>query len=219
MSDAARREFTSKEQLLLARLLGESSALGFLGSVPIEEHIGHSTRLAALLERVGEVAGSALDLGSGGGIPGLVLATYFRELSFTLLDSQRRRSEFLQSAAAALSRELDVRAAVIHGRAEECAREPTLDGAFDIVVARLFGPPAVVAECATRFLRLGGRLVVTEPPTSDSTRWKPEGLRELGLEIVQQVEKPLPAVVLVRFGAIDETMPRPNGVPRRKPLW
>ena len=219
MTDAARRVFTSKEQSLLARLLGESSAQGFLGPVPIEEHMDHSTRLAVLLERAGVLAGSALDLGSGGGIPGLVLATYFRELSFTFLDSQRRRCEFLNSASVRLSLELDVHCAVVHGRAEECARQPTLDGAFDIVVARSFGPPAVVSECAIRFLRVGGRLVVTEPPRPDATRWQPKALLELGFELVQQVSEPLPAVILVRMGAIDETIPRQNGVPRRKPLW
>ena len=66
MSDVGRRSFTAQEQLSLERLLGESYGYGFLGPVPIQDHVDHATRLAALLEHSGGVVGAAIDLGSGG---------------------------------------------------------------------------------------------------------------------------------------------------------
>ncbi len=54
---------------------------------------------------------------------------------------------------------------VVVARAEEAARWPEFDGQFDLVTARSFGPPAVTAECAVRFLKPGGVLIVSEPPT------------------------------------------------------
>jgi hypothetical protein len=54
----------------------------------------------------------------------------------------------------------------------------------DAVVARSFGPPGVVAECAAAFLRVGGQLVVSEPPegTVPTERWPQDGLALLGLQ-------------------------------------
>ena len=53
---------------------------------------------------------------------------------------------------------------------------PSLRAAFDLVVARSFGAPAVTAECAVGFLATGGHLAVSEPPEPEADRWPPEGL-------------------------------------------
>jgi len=59
---------------------------------------------------------------------------------------------------------------------------PELVESFDLVTARSFGPPAVTAECGVQFLRIGGVMIVSEPPDdTDSQRWNIEKLAELGL--------------------------------------
>ena len=97
-----------------------------------------------------------------------------------LLDAGQRRGEFLREGVERL--DLGDRVEVGAGRAEVLAREPSLRAAFDLVVARSFGAPAVTAECAVGFLRAGGALVVTEPPASSGStdRWPVEGLARLG---------------------------------------
>src|SRR5205085_6392124 len=122
-----------------------------------------------------------------GGLPGLVLATYRPELELTLLEARQRACRFLREAVAAIDRPGVV---VVEARAEEAARRADLREAYDAVVARSFGPPAVTAECAVGFLRPGGRLVVSEPPVDEAphpigeertaARWPVPGLEELG---------------------------------------
>src|SRR5262249_59495264 len=84
-------------------------------------------------------------------------------------------------AVAALG--LDDRATVLEGRAEALGRRSELRGAYDVVVARGFAPPAVTAECGAPFLRTGGLLVVSEPPdpTARDGRWPDDGLALCGL--------------------------------------
>jgi 16S rRNA (guanine527-N7)-methyltransferase len=53
---------------------------------------------------------------------------------------------------------------VITARVEEIARIPELVEAFDLVTARSFGPPAVTAECGAQFMKVGGVMIVSEPP-------------------------------------------------------
>ena len=71
---------------------------------------------------------------------------------------------------------------ILGAAAEDAGRDAEWRGGFDLVTARSFGAPAVVAECGAPFLRVGGRLVVSEPPSDGPTRWPVEGLAAVGLE-------------------------------------
>jgi len=71
---------------------------------------------------------------------------------------------------------LGERVRVIRSRAEVAGHDPALRFQFDLVTARGFGPPAVTAECAAGFLRVDGRLVVSEPPEDRVSRWPSDGL-------------------------------------------
>ncbi|HEY2537244.1 MAG TPA: 16S rRNA (guanine(527)-N(7))-methyltransferase RsmG [Solirubrobacteraceae bacterium] len=93
------------------------------------------------------------DLGSGSGFPGLALAVALPGVEVTLVESQRRKCEFLQRAC--LSAEIE-NARVVWARAEEW-REG-IDRA-DVVVARALAPQPVVLEYAAPLLRIGGALV------------------------------------------------------------
>jgi 16S rRNA (guanine527-N7)-methyltransferase len=159
-----------------------------------------------------------LDLGSGGGLPGLVLATARPELELTLLEARQRACRFLREAVIELSL-ADVE--VVESRAEEAARRPDLREAFHAVVARAFGPPAVTAECAVGFLRPGGHLVVSEPPDPDATssRWPPAGLDELGFGHPATGGGPDGSFVTLEKLRNDDRWPRRVGIPAKRPRW
>ena len=156
----------------------------------------------------------ALDLGSGAGVPGLVLALGWPSSRWVLLDAGVRRTAFLESAIGEL--DLADRVRVVADRAERAARDGALRGSFDLVVARSFGAPAVTAECATGFLRVGGLLVVSEPPTEAGDRWSAAGLGELGL---QDQGRHGPVRVLEQIEVVSDGFPRRVGIPTKRPLW
>jgi 16S rRNA (guanine527-N7)-methyltransferase len=208
---------TDRDPGVLLDVLEDARELGLLGPGPVARQYEHALDLA---QGIGEVDGRVLDLGSGGGLPGLVLFDVWPEATGVLLDAQRRRCEFLARALSTL--DLTARVAVECGRAEVLARDERLRGSFDLVVARSFGPPAVTAECSVAFLRSGGALVVTEPPAADeaTTRWEQSGLTALGFGA------PLPirvaetgAVRIPLVGEVDDRWPRREGVPTKRPLW
>lgn len=206
----------------LQELIEEAQRRGFVGRGPVARHLEHAVALAAMLD---PFAGRLLDLGSGGGLPGLVLATRFPRASVVLLDAQRRRCEFLEEAIGAL--QIEDRCVVAHGRAEDVAREPSWRSTFDLVTARSFGPPATTAECAAGFLAVGGSLVVTEPPLGSapdgqglSTRWPAEGLARLGLGPADLVHRgETTAAKMTQIELVSERWPRRVGVPLKRPLW
>jgi 16S rRNA (guanine527-N7)-methyltransferase len=202
----------------LIRVLERARARGFLGPGPVA---GHVALAAGLAECIGQFSGAFLDLGSGGGVPGLFLALEWPEARGTLLDSRQQRCAFLRWACRELELEGDTR--VVCGRAEELARDPRLRGAFELVTARSFGPPAVTAECAVGFLGPGGRLVVTEPPAGgaeDTGRWPRAGLDTLGLAGPQRrAVGGVSAAVLTLAAPPDERWPRRTGVVAKRPLW
>ena len=208
---------TDRDPGVLLDILEEARELGLLGPGPVARQHEHALDLA---RGIGAFDGRVLDLGSGGGLPGLVLFDGWPEATGVLLDAQRRRCDFLARAVATL--DLATRVAVECGRAEALARDERLRGSFDLVVARSFGPPAVTAECSVGFLRSGGSLVVTEPPEADraTTRWDQPALTELGFGA------PLPirvaetgAVRIPLVGVVDDRWPRRDGVPGKRPLW
>ena len=112
-------------------------------------------------------------------MPGLVVASALPEADVVLLDASTRRTDFLRRAVGRLG--LVERVRVVTARAETAGHDPVWRGAFDAVVARSFGEPAVTAEAAAPFLRAGGQLVVSEPPEPALERWPPDGLALLGL--------------------------------------
>ena len=122
----------------------------------------------------------AVDLGSGGGLPGLVLALRWPSTKWLLIDSNARRATWLQKATEELG--ISSRADVRCERAELTGRSKWRQTA-GLVTARSFGLPAATAECAAPLLRVGGRLLVADPPEREAERWPEAGLAELGLQL------------------------------------
>jgi 16S rRNA (guanine527-N7)-methyltransferase len=180
----------------------------------VEDHVRHA---AAFVVAVGAPPDRGVDLGSGGGVPGLVLALEWSTTTWVLLDASERRTEFLTDAVDELG--LTGRVEVRRARAESAGRDPACRGHFDLVVARAFGSPAVTAECAAPLLRTDGVLVVSEPP-APSDRWPAEDLALLGLEALGRSGLPDAGVqVLQQVRPCPERYPRRVGIPSKRPLW
>lgn len=200
----------------LRSVLDRSRDLGFLGPGPVTFHVEHAQGFVLAAGHATDL----LDLGSGGGVPGLILARDLPATRIVLLDAMARRCRFLESAVVQLG--LEDRVQVRCGRAEELAHEPDLRSAFDVVVTRGFGPPSVTAECAAGFLAgVGSRLLVSEPPGSvGAGRWPREGLEQLGLEVGEQVRTASSTIQVVRVARpVDDRFPRRTGVPAKRPLF
>lgn len=210
----------------LTAVLEEAQRLGFLGPGPVERHVAHAQAMASCLP--GD-AGRVLDLGTGGGVPGLVVAAIRPGLEILLLDARERRCRFLRHALTEL--ELASRAEVVEARAEAAARRPELREQMDVVMARSFSLPAVTAECATGFLRLGGLLVVSEPPAGGpgvspcegadpaDSRWPEASLADLGLGPAVPCHEPDGTFVVLEKRRSEGRWPRRVGVPSKRPLW
>jgi 16S rRNA (guanine527-N7)-methyltransferase len=200
----------------LASVVGEAQRRGFIGDAPVEVAIEHARGFAA---GVDSPPSRFADLGSGGGLPGLVLVELWPSAEAVLLDANQKRCAFLREAVEALS--LRRRVEVVEGRAEALGRRSGLRGGFDVVTARGFGRPAVTAECAAPLLRVGGRLVVSEPPAaSDSPdRWPVDGLALCGMAPERSWSTPFRFQALRQVEACPERYPRRDGVPTKRPLF
>jgi 16S rRNA (guanine527-N7)-methyltransferase len=140
-----------------------------------------------------------------------------------LLEANERRALFLERAVVTCGLQRQV--TVVHQRAEIAGRDPLYRATFDVVVVRSFGTPAVVAECAAPLLRVGGWLIVSEPPSEgveepfDPSRWPVEPLEPLGLTPVESVRTEFGYQILHQIHACPDRFPRRNGVPSKKPLF
>lgn len=181
----------------------------------MEAHVDHA---AAFEAAAGAPPATLLDLGSGGGVPGLVLACRWPATDVVLLDAGERRTAFLTEAVDALG--LGERVVVRRARAEDAGRDPALRARFDVVTARSFGPPSVTAECGAPFLHAGGVLLVAEPPDAADERWPAAGLHALRLRSDGVVRAAGAGVRrLVAWDVADDRYPRPVGVPGARPLF
>ena len=112
-------------------------------------HVEDALSAADLIE-----AGPVVDVGSGGGSPGLPLAAALPDLRFDLLEASRRKCAFLRDAAREFA---NVR--VICARAEEHARGAGRD-AYAVAVTRALAPPPVAVEWCLPLVAVGGILIL-----------------------------------------------------------
>ena len=167
----------------LAAVLADAHRLGILGEEPTAA-IERSRRFVDALEGC---TGRLIDLGSGAGIPGLVIAVDRPDLEIVLVDRRQRRTDTLRRAVARLGLGDRVRvleADIDHLLDPAPSGGPLLDPAsFDIVTARGAGPPAITLERAAALLCPTGRIVISDPPPPAdlAARWPAADLERLGL--------------------------------------
>lgn len=178
----------------VARVLTRAQAHGALGARPIAEVMEHARSFVAALPA--DVS-TVVDLGSGAGIPGLVIALDRPTVSVTLVDRRAKRTDELARAVQTLGWHPRVR--VVCADTATLVDNPTWAKSFDAAVARGFGPPLDTLTTAARLVRRGGWVVVSEPPRDPSTRSSP-GTRWDHLELsTQGVSAPERCGAVVRF--------------------
>ena len=189
---------------------------------------GHVLDALLAVSALREICGdkpSLLDLGSGGGFPGLPLAVALPAGRAALVDSIGKKAAFLRVVADAVKDVVQVD--VLAERAEDLADEPDQREAWDVVTARAVGSVAEVAELGLPLVRVGGHLVAwkskAESEISDARRiiGSVGGANARVIELPAADDVGLPGRCLV---VIDKVRPTPDGSPRgagerrRRPL-
>ena len=160
------------EQALLAAL-ADIQRRGAIGEVSLPAAVAHADQFVDALPTSAQ---QLADLGSGGGLPGLVIAVRRPTLAITLVERRRSRADLLQRAVRALRLE---QVAVFGGDVRDLAAAQA--HSFDVVTARSFAAPAITARWAGELLLAGGVLLVSEPPEPDDGRWPESVLATAGL--------------------------------------
>jgi 16S rRNA (guanine527-N7)-methyltransferase len=162
-----------------------------------------------------------LDLGTGGGLPGLVLAIAYPATHFVLVDSTRKKIEAVREFAAGLG--LDNVVAIAE-RAEVLAHDPAHRGSYDGVVARAVAPLPILAELARGFVAPGGVLGAVKGPDWEAELARAErslavlGWRDAVASHVASATRPTWLVRMRAEGAPPRGYPRRTGVPRQDPI-
>jgi 16S rRNA (guanine527-N7)-methyltransferase len=164
----------------------------------------HVDESLVALEVVRRFEGSIVDVGSGGGAPGIPLAVALPERPVTLLEATGRKCAFLREA----TREL-ANVTVVQGRAEEQETD-----AFGVAVAKALAPPPVAAEWCLPLVEPGGAVVLYVGPSADAEA-AGRVSRRLGGGPVEQLPGLL---VLPKVEPTPAGFPRRPGVARKRPL-
>ena len=167
-------------------------------------------------------AATLIDVGTGAGFPGLVLAMACPELHVTLMDAQQKRLAFLQK----VSDETETGVNVIHARAEDGARKPELRERFDYATARALAPTNVLCEYLLPFVKIDGcALCWKGPALKDELDSGRRAAHLLGGRMEMPVRCPVEGRdwehMILPVRKIQKTAsvyPRKAGTPKNKPL-
>jgi 16S rRNA (guanine527-N7)-methyltransferase len=190
---------------------------------PAAVALGHVVDSLTAVERLrSRSVHRLLDMGSGGGFPGLPLAAAIPSLEVGLLEPIAKKGRFLAAAAEATG--LASRVSVITARAEGLARDPGQRGTWPAVTARAVGSTAELVELAFPLLIEGGTLVAWKrgviDAELDAARRAIDGLGGGTLEVDDPPVRDLPGhrlVVATRTGSVPAAYPREPAVRRRRP--
>ena len=163
-------------------------------------------------------AKSAIDVGSGGGLPGLPLAIVMPDVRFTLLEATGKKAAFLGETAAALG---CGNVAILHERAEVAGQDHHAHRArYDVAVSRAVGRLNVLAELTVPFVREGGTvLCIKGDKAAEEVAEAKQALYRLHAQVADLVRTPTGTVVVIeKVRATPRGYPRSPGEPKRRPL-
>lgn len=166
---------------------------------------------------------TALDLGTGGGFPGLALAIAYPTVRFTLVDATEKKIRAVESMAKELGLN-NVRC--MSGRAEELARLRDMREHFDVVVARALAGFSTLLEYCLPFVKVGGKFIAYQGPELAEECFTYSGVaKKLGGKIVTVHTSVLPIeeakrcfIVINKENPIPPPYPRQVGTPKKSPL-
>lgn len=214
----------STEQQLgrLAELIAESPHNLVSRGDRLRVGSAHIPEAVALFDVLGAEDGARwMDLGTGGGLPGLALAIVRPEVRWTLLDATAKKARAVRDFADTLGLH---NVSVVCARAEDAGRDPSHRGRYDGVVARAVAPLQVLTELARGFVGAGGLLAAVKGPAweselADATH----AMRVLGWQLIDSLRvtsavRPTWLVRMMAAGDPPTGFPRTSGVPGSAPL-
>ena len=162
-----------------------------------------------------------IDVGTGAGLPGVVLKIARPDIQLTLLDSLQKRLNFLSVVCS----ELNLDAELIHSRAEEGGQDLDLREGFDLVVSRAVAQLNILSEYCVPYVRLSGRFVAFKGTAEGEIKSAKTAIGILGGRIknIHTFELPLEGsgrtlVEIEKVALTPDKYPRQNGKIKSKPL-
>jgi 16S rRNA (guanine527-N7)-methyltransferase len=162
---------------VLERILREAQRIGALSNAPVAEIISHAKWFA---DAMPHTARTAVDLGSGAGVPGLIVALFCPYLRLHLVDRRVGRTDVLVRAVHALN--LVDRVTVRCSEITDMTKDSTWAKHFDVAMSRGLGPPIQTLNLSRDLVKPGGAIIISEPPPDSDSRWDQQQVRALGLE-------------------------------------
>ena len=183
----------------------------------IEKHFLDSLLLQNLLK---EEEKTLIDIGTGAGFPGMMLAIFNRDKKFTLLDSVRKKTDFLEL----VKTELNLKnVEIINGRAEEIIKDRREK--YDVGLCRGVSNLSVILEYEIPFLKVNGIFLPQKMVGTDEVKNSSNALKVLNSKILREYEFKLPfsnedrlVIEILKTKKTDEKYPRKIGIPLKKPL-
>ncbi len=164
-----------------------------------------------------------IDVGTGAGFPGLVIAMARPDLRVTLLDAQQKRLTFLEKVSGETGTE---NVTIVHARAEDGARKPELRERFDYAAARALAPANVLCEYLLPYVKVGGRALCWKGPAlKDELESGRKAAHLLGGRLEMPASCPVSGrdwehliLPVVKVQNTSSVYPRKAGTPKSKPL-
>ena len=212
------------QQKLAQHLKAKSETLNLFSTrdreLLLDKHIPDA--LAALDHVSGEGPLEVMDLGTGGGIPGLPLAIELEDHHFVLVDARAKKVDALKEVADELGlKNVDFEI----GRFEDLGRDRDLREMFDFVLARAVAPLPVLLEYASSFVKEGGYFLAWKSQDYQEELASSEFAQsEVVLKHESSHDYQLPTgeerclLVFKKVAKLDDKYPRPDGIPKKKPL-
>lgn len=164
-----------------------------------------------------------IDIGTGGGFPGVPLKIINKDLEVVLLDSLKKRLKFLDIVIEKLKLE---NIYTIHGRAEELSRNKDHREKYDIAVSRAVASLDTLVEYSLPFVKVGGHFIAMKgPEISEELNDAANGIEVLGGKVIKKEKITLPLsdiehslIIIEKIKGTPTKYPRGGGKPRSKPL-
>ncbi len=183
----------------------------------IEKHFIDSLLLQTFLKKEDK---KIIDIGTGAGFPGMVLAIFNSDKNFTLIDSIQKKTKFLELVKKELNLE---NVEIICGRAEEIIEKRR--ETYDIGLCRGVSNLSVILEYEIPFLKVGGRFLPQKMVGTEEILTANNALKLLSSKIISQHQFSLPyseekrlVVEIIKEKETEKKYPRKIGVPLKKPL-
>jgi 16S rRNA (guanine527-N7)-methyltransferase len=169
-------------------------------------------------------AKNVIDIGTGGGFPGIPMKIMKPEINIVLLDSLNKRIKFLNEVIKDLQLE---KITTIHGRAEDFAQEAKYREKFDVAVSRAVANLTVLSEYCIPYVKVGGYFVAMKGPAAeDEIKCSQNAIRKLGgriehIEKVQIEDSDLKhnLVIISKIAGTHKQYPRKAGIVSKDPLF